>query len=202
MTELGWVDLGPEIALMLFAVFAVYTAALLATTFRRRIPGLGWLSGRTLHRDVTVGLTLLALVPASALTLVLASGTANQREERASALLKESAAAVAGQLDQFFDKHRNGMASLATSIGRVGRFDADSVTEWLESHHAIYDDYLTMLAANTFGDIVTATAQMQGRPEKIAGCVRLWRNLGSTRLEFNCSVLRSLQDRQSLSRWA
>lgn len=167
--SIGWLSYGPELAIGLFLAFIVYTLALLATTYRRRLPGLNWLSGHSLIQDLSIALALLALIPATALSLLLAAGSANHRVQRVSVALQAEVTALADTMDEYFARHRNGIASLATSVGRAGRFDPASVGEWLEGHHAIYHDYLTMLAANSFGDIVSATTLVQGRPQHIAG---------------------------------
>jgi len=164
----SWLLLGPQLAMGLFFFLVLYTVALRGTTARAPIPGLGWLRSQTIYRDLVLGLGLLATVPAVALVVVLTSRAADQREERAMELLAETSAGIATGLDQYFEKYQLGIASLTASIQRAGRFDVRSLTEWLESHHALYRDYLTMLAANTRGDIVTATTMVQGQPERIS----------------------------------
>lgn len=165
----SWIELGPEIAAALFGLFALYTLALLAATLRKRLPGLAWLGGHTLHRDLTLGLALLALVPALALTLVLAARAAAQAEQRAAATLHDMALGLTSQLDELFGEHRKDLAVLAQTLGAVGALEADPVAAALESHHSVYDDYLTMLVANAEGTIVTATALVAGRAQRIAG---------------------------------
>ncbi|NNF62046.1 MAG: diguanylate cyclase [Gammaproteobacteria bacterium] len=158
---------GPEVALALFLLLAIYAGALHAAN-SGRFPGLAWLGGRTIGRDLAIGLGVLATAPAIALAVVLASHSAGQREDRAAELLQETANTISTGLDELFDKHMNGIASLANTIQRSGRMDVASLTDAIVSHHELYPDYLTMLAANTFGDIVTATTMVQGRPLRIS----------------------------------
>ena len=86
----SWLLLGREVAMALFFFLFLYTIALRGTTARAPIPGLGWLRGQTIYRDLVLGLGLLATVPAVALVLVLTSRAADQREKRATELLAES----------------------------------------------------------------------------------------------------------------
>ena len=165
--EPSWLTAGPGLALGLFLVLAVYAALLLAATTSANLPLARWLNRRTIYRDLVTGLALLATVPAIALALVLTSRAANQREERAMDMVHETTSNVAARVDQFFEKHQTGIASLAASIERAGRMDARSLTEWLESHHSLYPDYLTMLAADSTGEIVTATAMVHGHADRI-----------------------------------
>lgn len=165
--NLTWIDFGSAIAAALFGLLVLYTLLLAAAARRRPLPGLRWLAGKTLHRDLTIGLSLLALLPALALGLVLAERAAEQREERAASLLSETTRVAGTRLDALFTEHRNAMAALASSIARAQRFDRTSLAEWLEAHHAIYRDYLTTLAADASGDIVAATALMDGQPQRI-----------------------------------
>ncbi|MBT8131593.1 MAG: hypothetical protein KJO35_04930, partial [Gammaproteobacteria bacterium] len=92
--DLSWLLLGPELALGLFFFLILFTFALRAGTARAAIPGLGWFRGHSLYRDLTLGLALLATVPAIAMVLVLISRGAEQRENRAMELLVEISAGV------------------------------------------------------------------------------------------------------------
>ncbi len=159
---------GPIIAATLFVGLAIYALVLFAGTRQRPAASLAWLARHSIRQELITGLGLLAIIPAIALSAILISRAAEQREERATDMLQQSASRVAAGLDQFFEKHETGIASLAASIERAGRYDTQSITEWLLSHHSLYGDYLTMLAATKNGDIITATALVQGRPARIA----------------------------------
>lgn len=166
--EIGWLLHGPELALGLFLFLVLYTVALLGTTTRAQLPGLAWLTRRTIYADLVLGLGLLATVPAVALALVLTSRSANQEAEHTSQLLSETTSNIAADLEHYFDQHLANIASLATNIKKAKRFDAASLTQWLEHHHATHPDYLTMLVANAHGEIVTTTAMVHGSPERVA----------------------------------
>lgn len=166
--DLSWIDLGPEIAAGLFGLLALYTLALLAATLHKPLPGFAWLGGHTLHRDLVVGLAMLALVPALALGLVLAKRAAEQREDRAVSTLHDTALDVATQLDQLFAAHRKDIALLARTVANEAQPDAAALAATLASHHAIYDDYLTMLATDAAGTILCATALVAGQPQQIS----------------------------------
>ncbi|NNF65992.1 MAG: diguanylate cyclase [Gammaproteobacteria bacterium] len=166
--DLSWLLLGPELALGLFFFLILFTFALRAGTARAAIPGLGWFRGHSLYRDLTLGLALLATVPAIAMVLVLISRGAEQRENRAMELLVEISAGVTVRLDDYFSSYKTGIAALASNIERGGKMDDQTLTEWIETHHALYDDFLTMLAANASGEIVTATALVHGQPERVS----------------------------------
>lgn len=159
--------LGPPLAIALFLLLVLYTIALLGTTSRARIPGLGWLKRHSLYGDLVLGLGLLATIPAVAVALVLTSRSSSQEAEHTMQLLNESTAGIAARLELFLENQMTAIESLADSIHRAGRFDRTSLSEWLESHHAMNPDYLTMLIAGAQGDIITTTTLVHGKVERL-----------------------------------
>ncbi|NNF16768.1 MAG: hypothetical protein HKN70_08465 [Gammaproteobacteria bacterium] len=76
--------------------------------------------------------------------------------------LEETATAMARSIDQFIDKHRAGVMTAASAASAAGNFDRPGMTRWLLLYHKIYADFLTMLSADSAGNITTATSNMTG----------------------------------------
>ncbi|MEM9057814.1 MAG: diguanylate cyclase [Pseudomonadota bacterium] len=119
-------------------------------------------NGRSLRRDLVLGLLLVGTAPALALGIFLAERSAGLREARLADRLEESALAVAGEVERYMDKHEAGVATAASAVSLSGSRDREALTRWLLVYHGVYGDFLTMLSADAAGDIVTATSNMTG----------------------------------------
>lgn len=121
-----------------------------------------FVTGGSLRIGLVVGLTLVSIVPAAAMVLLLAERSAHLRHDRMATRLEESAVTLAGDVDQFMDKHLAAVTSAARAASNDVTRDRASLNGWLLLYHEIYDDFLTMLAADASGRIVAATSNMTG----------------------------------------
>lgn len=117
---------------------------------------------QSLRSRLFFGLTMVGTVPVLALMFLLTERSANLRLERLSSRIDETAGSMAYAVDRYLDKHVAGINSVASAISASEDFSNESFTRALLLHHAVYSDFLTMLAADTNGDIVAATSLMSG----------------------------------------
>ena len=158
MTWHGWVR---DIALILIGILILYALLQILAAGKHRIVARR-LGGGSLRVSLIAGLTLVGTIPATALGLLLAERSAHHRQDRMQDRLDETAAAVARSVDQYMDKHLTALVSASSAISSADSFDKQALTEWLLLYHNIYADFLTMLSADSEGNIVTATSNMTG----------------------------------------
>lgn len=116
----------------------------------------------SLRSRLTVGLVLAGTIPALALIMLLTERSGQMRLERLSGRLEETATSMAYAVDHYIDKHVAGIWSAASAISDGGDFSPEALERNLILYHAVYTDYLTMLATNENGDIMAATNFMSG----------------------------------------
>lgn len=160
-TFLAWHDWARALAFMLLALGLLYAVLqFVLARSPRRIARM--LSGGSLRTGLVVGLTLAGALPALTLALLLSERSAHLRHDRMAIRLEETAAATSRSIDQFIDKHVAAVTSTASSVSATGDFGSDSLTQSLLRYHDVYTDFLTMLSADSGGNIVAATSNMTG----------------------------------------
>ena len=161
-----WHEWAPSMALgMLVVVFALAGLQFL-------VVGSGgvmarWLNSGSLRTGLIVAFALIATVPTAALGVLLAERSANQRHDRMADFLERNADAVAREVDHVLGKYLAGVSSAASSASSAENLDAPTLSEILLLHHEIYSSFLTMLAADADGNILTATSNMTGFLEAV-----------------------------------
>ena len=119
-------------------------------------------SSHSLRTRLTIGLVLAGTIPALALIMLLTERSGQMRLERLSVRLEETAGSMAYAVDRYLDKHVAGVSSVASAISDSEDISAISFERSLLLHHAVYGDFLTMLATNARGDILAATDLISG----------------------------------------
>lgn len=154
----GWLEI---VAILLLAGLALFALLQFAATDKTSVLA-RYSSSHSLRTRLTIGLVLAGTIPALALIMLLTERSGQMRLERLSLRLEETAGAIAYAVDRYLDKHVAGISSVASSIGDSGDLSAASYERSLLLHHAVYSDFLTMLATNAEGDIIAATDFMSG----------------------------------------
>jgi signal transduction histidine kinase/ActR/RegA family two-component response regulator len=97
------------------------------------------------------GFLLVATVPLLLLNLVNGQMYANHQETEASQRLQEAATAIRQDLEEYVTRHQLALRSLAQAISNEGRFDSDTLNQWMEQSHALYPGFQTLTVANKLG---------------------------------------------------
>ena len=126
-----------------------------------------FLNGGSLRNGMIVGIVLVGTVPAVALGLLLTERAGKLRQERTADLMQETARLVSRVVNITIDKHLAGVSGAASAVSSAGMFDRQSLTEMLTIYHRTYGDFLTMLATDAEGDIITATTIYEGEPAPV-----------------------------------
>jgi PAS domain S-box-containing protein len=158
--------LAAAIALLLLAALGLLTLAQLVAD--RGGPAGRWLrpvASATLRGGLTRSLFALAVIPALALTLLAADRQARDYAARDEALVGETAANVAGQVDGFVARHSAGVRGAAEAIALDGALDPARLEQWLLRYHPIHRDFRTMLVAGPDGQILARSVRRGGAVE-------------------------------------
>jgi diguanylate cyclase (GGDEF)-like protein len=127
-----------------------------------------FLNGGSLRNGMIVGIVLVGVVPAVALGLLLTERAAELRQARMADLLQETARLVSRVVNITIDKHVAGVSGAAAAVSAAGAFDREALAGMLAIYHRTYGDFLTMLATDAEGNIVTATAIYDGEPTPVS----------------------------------
>ncbi len=158
LTWHGWLKV---IAILMLAGLAVF--ALLQFSVARPNSLLARFGARySLRSRLTIALVLAGTIPAVAMIMLLTERSGQMRLERLSGRLEETSISMAFAIDRYLDKHVAGVWSAASTISESEDFSAENLERSLMLYHAVYGDFLTMLATNERGDIMAATNLISG----------------------------------------
>lgn len=141
----------------LLIVAALQFASARSSGIGKKIPSRG-----SLRTALIVSFVIIAVVPTSALGLLLADRSAFQRFERMSDRLERNAEAVVRDVNHILDMYVAGVRTAASTASEAGAFDAASMSRVLMLNHATYNSFRTMLATDANGDVVAVTSNMSG----------------------------------------
>ncbi|HML15754.1 MAG TPA: ATP-binding protein, partial [Bryobacteraceae bacterium] len=79
---------------------------------------------------------------------------ASSFEHRAGANLHEIATRLAGDTNDFLDKHQDGLLALASVIERQSTLDMEHAAPWLASFHKVYPDFRTLACFDPHGNVL------------------------------------------------
>jgi diguanylate cyclase (GGDEF)-like protein len=116
-----------------------------------------------------LGLGIAVIVPALALPMLGAAHSDAAMQQQNAARLSESAAQVGSTLSHLVNSHVENFGTLVAHINASGTTDARSLQGWLERHHNVNPEILSLLAVDTNGSTLAATAYRKGGAQKYAG---------------------------------
>jgi diguanylate cyclase (GGDEF)-like protein len=122
---------------------------------------------RTLRARLTLGLLMLALVPAVGITLSLTVRQVDQQRERAEARLLTATTTLADETDEFVGKHLAAVMVAADALSGERELELTEVERRLAQFHAVYPDLITTLVTDRAGRIVAATRQGPDGPSLV-----------------------------------
>ncbi len=158
---LTWHEWVRFVAILLLAGLALFAIVeLAASSERSRLARLS--RKHSLRAHLTFGLALVGTVPVLALMFLLTERSAELRLERLAGRINETAGSMAYAVNHYLDKHVAGINATASAMSADGDISRGALAQALLLHHAVYTDFLTMLAANAAGDIIAATSLMDG----------------------------------------
>lgn len=128
-------------------------------------------SGRRLRTYLFLGFSLVGTLPAMVLVAVLTERQASEQRRFAAAEAQEAAVSTCQSVDEYLDKHRKAINNLAANIAAAGRLDSDFLNDQLARTHAVYDGFLTMLAADAEGRLIGADPLTSATGESVLGLV-------------------------------
>lgn len=158
LTWHDWVRFVAILLLVGLALFAILEFA--ASSEQGRLARLS--RKQSLRSHLTFGLALVGTIPVLALMFLLTERSAELRLERLAGRINETAGSMAYAVNHYLDKHVAGINATASAISADGDFSRKALAQALLLHHAVYTDFLTMLAADEGGDITAATSLMDG----------------------------------------
>ena len=120
--------------------------------------GLVAASGRTLRAYSFHAFVLVATLPVVGLAAVDNRLTANKLESDGGARLHEAVTALAGNIEQYLGDHTRAVQSL-TSVITVRAPEAGDRLRLLETYHALYPGFITLLVANRAGQVLDLVPQ-------------------------------------------
>ena len=118
---------------------------------------------RTLRAYLSHGFLLVATVPLLLLNIVNGENYAERRQSEAGQRLQEAARALRVDVDSYVAPHQWALRTLSRSITRQGRFDLDSLQQWLRQTREVYGNFLSITIGNADGfPIVVDPQQVPG----------------------------------------
>ncbi len=158
LTWHGWLKFA---AILLLAGLGAFALLQFAVVHKGGLPArIG--TRYSLRSRLTIALVLAGTIPAVALIMLLTERSGQMRLERLSGRLEETSISMAYAIDRYLDKHVAGVWSAASAISDSEDFSPENLERSLLLYHAVYGDFLTMLATDQQGDIMAATNFMAG----------------------------------------
>jgi signal transduction histidine kinase len=125
---------------------------------------------RTLRAYLSHGFLLVATVPLLLLNIVNGENYAERRESEAGQRLQEAARAIREDLEDHVKLHQLAARQLSRSITRLGRFDLETLNEWLRQTQQIYSGFQSITIGNADGFPIAV------QPQEVAGLGRVLSN--------------------------
>ncbi len=121
-----------------------------------------WQKGGSLRVALTVGFTLIGVIPPLALGILMAERSAQSRQLNMEDQIEDTATSIAFAINGMVDMHQAGVATAGSSISAIARFDTASLNDSLMRYHSEYPNFLNMLVTDSNGDIVASTSKTSG----------------------------------------
>lgn len=125
------------------------------------------LRGKPLRVRLGGALVLVAVLPALVISSVLTYQNINLRYQETRTRLADAASAMATQVQNHLNHNTDGVRHLANSITHAGGFEDVDIDAWLSGFHLLYPSFLTVLAANENGVIISGHSREQNRPDVV-----------------------------------
>jgi len=125
---------------------------------------------RTLRAYLSQGFLLVATVPLLLLNIVNGENYAERRESEAGQRLQEAARSIREDLEDHVKLHQLAARELSRSITKFGRFDVDSLNEWLRQTRQIYSGFQSITIGNADGFPIAVD------PQEVPGLGRVLSN--------------------------
>jgi hypothetical protein len=106
---------------------------------------------RPLRAYLSHGFLLVATVPLLVLNIVNGQNYAERQEKETGQRLREAATSIREGLEDYVIQHQQALRQLSRSITRQGRFDLDSLNEWLRQTRMVYDGFQSITIGNADG---------------------------------------------------
>ena len=97
------------------------------------------------------GFLLVATVPLLVLNIVNGQNYAERQEKETGQRLREAATSIREGLEDYVTEHQLAVRELSRSITRQGRFDLNSLNEWLQQTRVVYSGFQSITIGNAEG---------------------------------------------------
>jgi signal transduction histidine kinase len=134
-----------------------------------RFLGAGEVSPQPLRAHLSRGFLLATAVPFLTLNVAIDWIHAHRLEGEAGAHIQEAVSRSVGEVNDFVDKHRLGMLSLAQIAERGAPEQIEKSTVWLDDFHRIYPEFRTVSIINPNGTVVAASPARSASGSPAAG---------------------------------
>jgi signal transduction histidine kinase/HPt (histidine-containing phosphotransfer) domain-containing protein len=120
---------------------------------------------------IAIVMSLVALVPALLLSVILSNQSLEQNQFYTIQGMKNTATAIAQNIDLFLDQHKKSVQSMAKSIAYSQKSSKEDLTQFLDDNGQLYQGFLTMLITDEAGVIIAGYPQNSndGKPYDPAG---------------------------------
>lgn len=167
-TSLYWLAAIAAVGLVAMLILLVLVAAprwgMTASLFRRAVIRVPTLRGRLM-----IGLFLIGAIPVMTLPPILMLENARARQLELGEQLRLDASDLAHGLMRSVQKQIAGVDALAAHINSLEEIDGTSLGDWLLRHHAANPEFVSMWVARPDGEVVTATAFLEGDHQPWSG---------------------------------
>ena len=134
-----------------------------------RFLGAGEVSPQPLRAHLSRGFLLATAVPFLTLNVAIDYIHAHRLEGEAGAHIQEAVSRSVGDVNDFIDKHRLGMLSLAQIAERGSPEQIEDSAVWLDDFHRIYSEFRTVSIISPKGKVLAASPSFSSTGSPAAG---------------------------------